>query len=131
MTGLFSGRFDDPHLGHWGSILKLLKVFEKLKVVVLDYDGRAHSAYYVARVFETLAVLSNIDKDRLQVLVNKTHFAKMERSEWSAYEADIYIGGNQEVNDHMRSKFIPVLEWDRTFDFSARNYKKESIMDNP
>ena len=125
---LFSGRFDDAHLGHWATILKLSKLFDSVLVVVLDYPERQKTAKYVQRVFETLRILSGIPEDSIQITTNKTHFAQLSKAEWLRFECDVYAGGNEQVNDHMTDLGIQVYNAERSFDYSARDYRKEPIM---
>ena len=124
---LFSGRFDEPHWGHWATILKLCSIFDSVLVVVLKYENRAHPEKYVQRVFETMQALSRIPKEKLKICTNATHFGELTKGEWITYECDIYAGGNQEVNDHITSLGIPVYDAERSFEFSARNYKKGDV----
>ena len=119
---LFSGRFDDSHNGHWGTILQLHNLFSSVLVVILDSPGRKHTAQYIQRIFQTLQFLSHISPQSLTIITNETHFAKLTKPEWDAFDCDVYAGGNQEVNDHMTSLGVPVYEQPRSFDFSARNY---------
>jgi cytidyltransferase-like protein len=122
---LFSGRFDPDHKGHWTTILKLLRVFDKVLVVILDYPERRFPALESKRSFETQAILSGFF-DRVQVVINKTHFAKITIEEWESYHCQVYAGGNPEVNDHIGSLGIPVYEQERSGNISARNIKKEN-----
>lgn len=124
MKVLFSGRFDEPHPGHWMTILKLLMVFNDVVVVILDYPERTRTAKQVKRDFESMAVLSGEEVfSHLLVLINTTHFAKLTREEWDAYGCDVYAGGNIDVNNHMTDIGVPVYEQERSSDYSARNYK--------
>ena len=123
---LFSGRFDEPHWGHWATILKLLKLFDRVQVVILEYPDRVHPAKYVQRVFETMQILSDIPTDSLGISVNKTHFGEIDQTEWDAFGCDVYAGGNQDVNDHITAMGIRVYNAERSFEFSARNYKQEA-----
>ena len=126
LRALFSGRFDSAHLGHWATILKLCKIFDSVLVVILDYEGREYPASYIRRVYETLAALSVISLRELDFRVNTTHFAEISKSEWQVFGCDIYAGSNETVNEHMTTLGVPVYDTGRSFDFSARNYKKEA-----
>lgn len=124
MRVLFSGRFDPIHAGHWASVLKLLKIFGEVRVVILDYKGRKMPANKILRDFTTLRLLSDIDPRYLQITINNTHFAKMTLKEWEEFNSDVYAGGNDEVNNHMSDLGIPVYEQERSLGYSARHYNE-------
>lgn len=118
---VFSGRFDRFHAGHWISILRLLKEFPKVIVVILDYPGRRWPTSYIKQIFDELVELSDL-KNRVEILINSTHFAKIKKIEWEALGADIYASGNMEVLKHIDTLGVPTIYVDRAFDFEASNY---------
>jgi hypothetical protein len=121
MRALFSGRFDPDHGGHWTTILKLLKVFDEVLVVVLDYPERRFPAIDSKIHFDSMAILSGITEYELKVVINHTHFAKLTWEEWESFECDVYAGGNQEVNKHMCNLGVRVYDQERSTKISARN----------
>ena len=120
MKALFSGRFDPDHSGHWTTILKLLKIFDSVLVVVLDYPERRFPAVETKYHFDSMAVLSDIPQSRLKIIINKTHFAKLSIKEWNSYGCDVYAGGNPDVNLHMIGLGVTVYEQERSTKMSAR-----------
>jgi len=118
---LFSGRFDPFNLGHIITTGKLLQDYDKVIVCVLDYSGREscdiESSIWILAEFLRLWACCN--RDRVVVVKNKTHFAKITEEEirvicWNATNISnidkfTYVGGNEEVNRHISSlDFIKV-----------------------
>jgi cytidyltransferase-like protein len=116
-TGVFSGRFDPPHLGHIQTILKLSKRFSKIVVVVLDYPGRkAVDTEGAKDVFNYLfdMVFPEISRSKVDVVINNIHFGKITFAEYDAflrqigacYNHTVYLSGNPSVLDNMKKQQI-------------------------
>ncbi|MBD3293847.1 MAG: adenylyltransferase/cytidyltransferase family protein [Armatimonadia bacterium] len=115
---LFSGRFDRPHCGHVATIVKLSKEFDQVVVVVLRYDGEHYPSHYRKDVLDWCV------PDNVLLMINDTHFAEITREEWETFGCDVYAGGNEEVNEHMRLIGVPVYHVDRSFGYAASDEYK-------
>jgi hypothetical protein len=111
-TALFSGRFSPPNLGHVLTILRLLQDFKKVVVVILDYPERKGCTVDVAQdIFGTVFKMIGIPKERLVIAKNDIHFGKITSLQLEGLLNNLdlkickttYVGGNQEVNDHIMS----------------------------
>ena len=123
-TVLFSGRFNVPHPGHWLSILRLLKTFKRVVVVVLDYEGRMYPACYSQQVFGEMVDLSGLG-DRVDIEINTTHFGEIDQEELDSFGCHAYAAGNIDVLHHV-SSMMPCVYIDRAYDYAASNYKRSS-----
>lgn len=107
MTGLFSGRFDPAHPGHLITIADLLIKFDKLLVPVLSYRGReACTARESVAIMDGFfdRVMSPMLRNKLVIFVNKHHFGRITKAQLQKYpKFDIYLSGNRQVLDHMKS----------------------------
>lgn len=124
MTVLFSGRFCPPHPGHFATIIRLAEKFGAVKVVMLDYKERDFSVDECLEAFnETFRVIP-LD---VTFHVNKTHFAKITRSEIDEFRPfDIYCAAeNFEVLEHIASIGIQTYSMKRSLFYSARYYKPD------
>jgi nicotinamide mononucleotide adenylyltransferase len=134
---LFSGRFSPPHLGHILTIAQLLWDYEKVIVCVLDYPGRNGCSVEVAiNIFNSVFHLFNVDKSRIYVTYNTTHFGKITEEEirlicWNQTNVSdmsklTYVGGNVSVNNHIKSLgFIEVEFRPRSLFYSSTAIRKE------
>ena len=121
----FSGRFDRPHCGHIATINKLRKMGDVV-VVVLDYPEARYPIEYRVSVLKQCCW----DSDAVSFLTSKTHFANISLEEFKKVTedgifrpCDVYAGGNEEVNEHMKSIGVPVLWVPRSFDYAASEEK--------
>jgi phosphopantetheine adenylyltransferase len=117
---LFSGRFDPPHPGHIAQVMRLLSTYARVKVVVLDYPDRRFPHTYVKHVFDEVL---NTSKWPIDIVTNKTHFAKITLEELKSFECDIYAAGNMEVLKHIEQLGFPCIYVERAFDYSASKYQ--------
>lgn len=121
MRALISGRFDPPHCGHIRTIQKLGERFALVVVVVLDDDTEDSPAWY--RMMVLRDILDSSD-GHYNVISNRTHFSKITREEIESYRCDVYCGGNDEVNRHIRIGLrFPVEELKRSYGYSATAYR--------
>ena len=117
-VALFSGRFVPPHLGHFATILDLLKRYSKVIVPILDYKER--NSVCPARVAKIImdyffdVTLSPIIRNRVNVIINRSHFGKITKAQIKREvpRFDVYIAGNMAVLKHMKklgykSRFQP------------------------
>jgi hypothetical protein len=117
-VGLFSGRFDPPHLGHLLSIARLGKHHE-LTVVVLDYpEQKFPISYRVQIVKEALSYLSG---GPYHVEANKVHFGKITKGELATHTFDFYASGNLSCVHHMESLGYPCYYVERAYEYAATN----------
>ena len=98
-TVLFSGKFDPPHISHFITIARLLKKYDKVIVVVLDYDEQFFPVAYRCAILTE--ALSHIEGRVVDVVVNNTHFGQITPEEFDLYGADVYASGNLEVLKHI------------------------------
>ena len=117
MKGLTSGRMDPVHPGHICNILRILKQCDTLKVVVLDYPQRRFPIDYCIQVVQEVFA----DNDRVEFIVNATHFGKITKDEIHGYNCDTYFGGNFDVLNHIHGLEYPVKYVERAFEYSARD----------
>lgn len=115
-TVLFSGRFDRPNVGHIVTIMRLGQSYDKVLVVVLDYDGQEYSAQYRANV---LTEALKHAKGKYVVVVNNEHFAEITEEDLSAYEFDVYASGNHDCLKHIESLGRKVQYVERAFDYNS------------
>ena len=118
----FSGRFDIPHLGHWLTVLRLLEMgAAKVKIIALDYEDRIWYIQKVKQFFDEVIYLSGHDK-YVEVIINKTHFAEMTKTEWETYGCDVYASGNNTVLEHMNGIGVKTVYMDPAYNIHASNY---------
>jgi len=116
MKALFSGRFDQIHLGHVISIMRLSDQFDEVLVVILDYPERAFPVEYVRTVLSE--ALSHC-KGVFQVFTNNTHFAKITTKELEEWDFDVYCSGNMEVLNHIRTQGKKIQYVERAYEYEA------------
>jgi nicotinamide mononucleotide adenylyltransferase len=139
-TAVFSGRFDPPHIGHVLTIIRLLKRYDRVVVVVLDYPERESCPAAKAKeIF--IEVLSSIRGNGIiTVMVNNTHFGKITRSKYillideccADAASTVYVSGNQQVIDHFKKEMKGLMfEFiDRSENYSGtdiREMQKEGL----
>jgi hypothetical protein len=124
-TGIFSGRFDPPHIGHLFTILKLASIYGKIVVVILDYPERETcSAERARQLFDKLfhIIFPEISFSKIDIIVNSIHFGKITFSEYdlllrnigACYNHTVYLSGNDEVLKHMNNEQIPYERVERS-----------------
>lgn len=119
--GLYSGRFDPPHLGHVITTLRCLESYDMLKIVVLDYDTRQYSADYAKQVLSESLTLSN---KNFEIYINTVHFGKITKEEILQFAPFThYLAGNSPVLAHVGSLGIPVRWVDRAYHYSAEDQR--------
>jgi hypothetical protein len=120
-TGLFSGRFDPPNLGHVLTIQRLLNDYHLLVVPILDYPERAGCTAEQAKLifeyhFDSILTFAH---NKIRFIINNEHFGKITHQElvfliesngldWNETE---YLSGNHDVLNHiykfhMKTKFV-------------------------
>jgi cytidyltransferase-like protein len=119
MRCLFSGRFDPPHPGHIASILRLADKYDEVVVMMLDYPDRNFPIEYCGKVFSEC-----IEREKVKISVNKTHFGKISLEEWELFQCDLYAGGNLSVLRHVEKLGIKVHYLERAFEYSASKYER-------
>jgi len=124
-TILFSGRFDRPHIGHIATIGRLGIEYDKVIVVVLNYNKQTYAPEYRKQILEELLSMM---KGEYEVVCHPTHFGKitaaMMRHEW---DFDVYGSGNHDVLIHMAEIGVKSVYVERAYDYSAtddRNIQK-------
>jgi len=117
---LVSGRFSPPHDGHMAMLKRLLKKYAKVKVIILDYPERDFPLCYCKKVFEAIFE----DEERIEFLVNKTHFGEISEEGLRSYGCDVFVSGNLTVLRHIERLGFPCEYAERAFEYSARNYKR-------
>ena len=134
---LFSGRYDPVHLGHMITIGKLLQKYNKVIVCILDYPGRSFcDIKLVKEIFKTFVKLWAYDTRRIEIVSNKTHFAYIELSEikdicsqaWCDVDNTVYVGGNTEVNKHIKELGFPVEYYERSYFYNASSIRGTKLV---
>lgn len=116
-TGIFSGRFDPPHIGHILTILKLCFDFSKIVIVILDYPERkACSAEKAKEIFTDFfdMIFPATTRSKVAFVINNIHFGKITFAEYdcflrnigACYNHSVYLSGNQEVLGNMEKQQI-------------------------
>jgi cytidyltransferase-like protein len=135
-VALFSGRFDPVHLGHIITLGRLLKKYSKVIVCILDYPEREVCDIKKAiEILETFLKLWCYERNRVIIGVNKTHFAKISLKEIeficntavvsTTFYTYVYVGGNEEVNKHIKSIGFPVEYIPRSYFYRATSIREE------
>jgi len=132
-TAIFSGRFDPVNLGHVITTHRLLEVYDKVIVVILDYPERTGcSAKDAYAMFHTVFGFGYIDSV-IEFCINATHFGKIREFDLKRLlyycKCDMdntdYVGGNKEVNKHIESLgVIPVQYIPRTPIYNSTEIRK-------
>ena len=102
------------------SVMRLLTDYKAVKVVVLDYKDRRFPLTYVKFVFNEIL---NTVKCPVEVVSNKTHFAKITKKELESFGCDLYAAGNMEVLKHIEQLGFPCIYVERAFDYAASKYQ--------
>lgn len=124
-TVCFSGRFDQPHVGHIIQIMRLGQKFDRVVIPVLDYEGQK---YPVAYRVDVLQEALSMAKGNYFVFANNDHFAKIEKHRCPCM--DVYASGNMECLKHMEKLGYNILYVDRAYDYGAtEEYKLNRIRD--
>lgn|GEM_PF-5169464 len=117
-VGLFSGRFDPPHLGHLLSIARLGRQHE-VHVVILDHPEQKYPIAYRLQVFKE--AVSYLQGGPYHVSANKVHFGRINRSELALYKFDFYASGNMACVQRMESLGYPCYYVERAYEYAATN----------
>ena len=132
-TAIFSGRFDPPHRGHLMTIEKLLKRYDRVVVVVLDYPGRQGCSTADAKEC-FVAICSKMDGNGIiSIVSNKIHFGQITKGEYhqllnyvcAAPPDTVYVSGNEAVIEHFE-KDIPGVMFEyipRSGEFSGTDIR--------
>lgn len=139
MIGVFSGRFDPPHIGHILTIMRLLETYLKILVVVLDYSERkACTAEKAKDIFDQ--VFHGLSKGKVVTVINDVHFSRISKIEYRCLCLDneidpdmtMYLSGNHEVIAHFNDIGVPHQFVERTSDslYSGTKIRKEIDKNN-
>ena len=109
-TIIFSGRFDNFHIGHYITIKRLLKKFDKVLVVVLDYKN---SMYSITKRMDLIEEVYE-DHDCVEATSYPVHFGEISKEAFDfiteQIEGEIVYGsGNHEVLRHIKSLGIDTV----------------------
>ncbi|MCP3684792.1 MAG: adenylyltransferase/cytidyltransferase family protein, partial [bacterium] len=77
-TILFSGRFDDVHIGHIMTLQRLARQYDKVIVVILDYPKQF---YPIQDRLRTMQTALEGCKGNYEVVVNNVHFGNITRED--------------------------------------------------
>ena len=124
MIILFPGRFDRPHIGHFITIQRLTKKYDKVIVVILGFEGERYSLHYRYQVMKECidACYGNVevvinDKDWRSVLTGVT--IEDCRKLISRYNFDVYGTGNHKFLKVMEEAGCKVHFVERAYDYNA------------
>jgi nicotinamide mononucleotide adenylyltransferase len=109
-TAIFSGRFDPPHEGHRQTIEKLLKRYDWVIVVILDYRGRVISSIDAAKTAMGQLCASIPGPGIITITVNHVNFIDINRNEYQfflnrihAVPSDtVYVSGNPKCIENFK-----------------------------
>lgn len=122
-TVCFSGRFDQPHVGHIIQIMRLGQQFNRVIIPVLDYEGQRYPVQYRVDVLREALLMA---KGNYDVFSNKDHFAKIKKE--NCPKMDFYASGNMSCLLHMEQLGYKVIYVDRAYDYGAtEEYKLNKI----
>ena len=125
-VAIFSGRFDPLHTGHIITIVKLMKRFSRVILVVLDYPEReTFTAVETKEMLDT--IFGTLAPDRVETIVDTKHFGQMTIAYYCELLNDldldlsetVYCSGNMQVIDHIKQLGIPWEFVSRTEGFSG------------
>ena len=116
-TAIFSGRFDPPHIGHLMTIEKLLKRYDMVVVVVLDYQGRVSCNAKNAQSSLVRGCNKIGGNGIISITSNKIHFGQITKGEYHqllnhvcAVPSDtVYVSGNEAVIEHFKADMPGVM----------------------
>lgn len=131
-TGIFSGRFDPPHVGHVITVNRILKCVDYVWIVILDYRERFVVAKQSLQIFNDVFMYNN----HVFYVINNIHFGKITQEELEqlihtisptlSINDCVYFGGNEQVNEHIKSlKCIQVIEMPRSWEYASSEIKEE------
>lgn len=120
MIALFSGRFDPPHPGHIIQVLRLLKKYNKVILVILDSKERFFPISYCVPIFKEIFLDKNVEVES-----NLTHFGEITKEELGMFNFDVYVSGNLKVLRHIETLGRDVEYIERAYDYAASKYSRE------
>jgi len=115
-TVLFTGRFDDPHIGHIATIQRLGAMFDKVIVVVLDYPQQRHP---IDHRFDVLRTVLARCMGNYEIVTNQVNFENATKDEVAKYTFNVYASGNPKCIDRMKSLGYDCLSTARSWDYAA------------
>ena len=116
MIALFTGRFDRPHCGHLHTIQLLGQRYDKVLVVVLDYERQRYPVEYRATI---LSELLRYSKGNYEVTTNNVNFEHADKHEIDRYTFDVYCSGNLKCCNKVMAMGYEVEFVDRSWDYEA------------
>ena len=134
MVAIFSGRFDPLHTGHIITIVKLMKRFSRVILVVLDYPEReTFTAVETKEMLDT--IFGTLAPDRVETITDIKHFGLITVAYYCELLNDlnlnlsetVYCSGNMEVIDHIKQLGIPWEFVPRTEGFSGCDERTEDV----
>jgi len=124
---LFSGKFDYIHVGHWITVLTLVKKYNYDVLIVVLSNRKRRRKFHIRKVMKAwkeLIKLSDLS-DRIKVIKNKTHFGEIKIKEFKSYGCDMWVGGNKEdVIPHLLDTDIPFMFFPPVLDIHASEINK-------
>jgi hypothetical protein len=126
-VGVFSGRFDPPHLGHLMTILSLCRDYARVVVPILDYPQReACSSQAAMSIFESIfdGLFPEACAGKVEFCVNDIHMGKITAEQYDMFlcscglsrDNSVYLSGNPLVITHMESIGVRNRFIERSFD---------------
>lgn len=113
-VALLSGRFDVVHPGHIVTILRLLKKFSRVLVVMLDYPERRYPVCYCVDILQEI-----FEGRPVEILVNNVHFGEITEDQLKDFNFDVYAAGNLKVLRHIEKLGFDVIYTERSYLYDA------------
>lgn len=120
-VGIFPARMNPPHIGHFMTLAKLLKIYKIIYVYLYDDGDDFMALSHRKHIIETIA------GDKVKVIIEKTGFRF--RDYFGDVQMGVVLTGNQKVIKNCKKHGVITKKVDRFPDYSGC-YIRESMKCN-